>query len=159
MAGRKSKYDTEVKPYLDEINKKIREGVIEEEIAKSLNISVATLNNYKLKYPELREALSKNKGVDVLQDLVNAGIQSAKGYYKENETTIVILDENGQPSKRQKTVVKQWYPPNPTLNLFYVKNFGKDAGFMSDPLDYEMKKAKQELDEMIIKDKNGIWGD
>lgn len=156
-AGRKSKYETEVKPYLDEINKKIREGVIEEEIAKSLNISVATLNNYKLKYPELREALSKNKGVDVLQDLVNAGIQSAKGYYKENETTIVILDENGQPSKRQKTIVKTWYPPNPTLNLFYVKNFGKDAGFMSDPLDYEMKKAKQELDEAILKDKNGIW--
>ena len=159
MAGRKNKYETYVKPYLEDINKKIREGVTEKDIAKSLNISVATLNNYKSQYHELKEALSANKGKDVLKDLVNAGIQSAKGYYKENETTIVILDENGQPTKRQKTIVKTWYPPNPTLNIFYVKNFGKDEGYVSDPLEYEMKKAKQELDEAILKDKNGIWND
>ena len=29
MAGRKNKYDTNVKPYLDDINKKIRQGVTE----------------------------------------------------------------------------------------------------------------------------------
>lgn len=154
MAGRNSKYETSVKPYLEEINKKIREGVIEEEIAKSLGISVATLNNYKLKYPELKEALSRDKGKDVLQELINAGVKSAIGYYKENETTIVILDENGQPSKRQKTITKTWYPPNPSLNIFYVKNFGKDEGFVNDPLEYEMKKAKQDFDEAIAKEKN-----
>lgn len=154
MAGRNSKYETSVKPYLDDINKKIREGVIEEEIAKALGISVATLNNYKLKYPELKEALSKGKGKDILQKLINSGIEASLGYYKENETTTIILDENGNPSKKQKTITKTWYPPNPTLHKFYVLNFGKDEGLVNDPLDYELKKAKNELDEAILKSKN-----
>lgn len=148
MKGRKCKYEAAVKPYLEEINKKVREGIIEEEIAKSLGISVATLNNYKLKYPELKEALSKNKGADVLQKLINAGVESAIGYYKDEVT---ITEKDGV---KVKTMTRKWVPANGTLNMFYVKNFGKDKGFVSDPLDYEIKKAKQELDELIIKDKN-----
>ncbi|MBR3209522.1 MAG: hypothetical protein IKF82_04560 [Bacilli bacterium] len=151
-AGRKSKYEQCVKPYLDDISEKIKHGVTEEEIAKSLGISVATLNNYK-KYPEFKEALSKDKGAKVLRKLVNAGVEAAIGYYKENETTTIVLDKDGQP-KKTKVITKTWYPPNPTLNIFYVKNYGKDEGFVSDPLEFELKKAKQELEEEIAKNKN-----
>lgn len=152
--GAKTKYESLVQPYLTEINEKVRRGVTEAEIAKALGISVASLNNYRKKYPEFAEALSKNKGADVLQDLVNAGIESAKGYYKEIETTVIILDEDGKPSKRQKTIQKQWFPANPALNKFYVQNFGKEQGFTSDPLDYEFKVRKQEFDEELEKKKN-----
>lgn len=152
-AGRKSKYEDCVKPHLEEINKKVRQGVTEESIAESLGISVATLNNYKNRHPEFKESLSKGKGADVLQKLINAGVEAACGYYKENETTTIILDESGQPSKRQKTITKTWYPPNPVLNKFYALNFGKEEGIASDPLDYEMRKAKQELDEAMAKGK------
>lgn len=145
-AGAKSKYDTLVKPRLEQINQKVRQGVVEAEIAKALGISVASLNNYKKDHPELVEALSKDKGADVLQDLVNAGIEAAKGYYKENETTVVILDEEGKPTKRQKTKTKQWYPPNAILHKFYVKNFGKGDGYVEDPLEYELRKANQDFD-------------
>ncbi len=140
MAGRKSKYETSVKPYLDEINKKVREGVIEEEIAKALGISVASLNNYKNKYPELKEALSKNKGKDVLQALINAGVQSAIGYYKDE---ITITEKDGV---KTKTTTRKWVPANGSLNIFYVQNFGKEEGLVKDPLDYELKKAKAEFD-------------
>lgn len=153
-AGAKSKYETCVLPHLDEINKKVREGVTEAEIAKALGISVASLNNYKHQHPELMEALNKNKGADVLQDLINAGIEAAKGYYKENETTVVVIDEDGRPSKRQKTVQKVWYPPNPLLHKFYVLNFGKDQGLVSDPLEYELRKAKQDFDQAEAAAKN-----
>lgn len=151
MAGRKSKYDSSVKPYLEDINKKIREGVVEEEIAKSLGISVATLNNYKKKYPELKEALSKDKGKDVLQKLVNAGIEGAIGYYKD-EITIVEVD-----GQKRTTKTRKWFPANATLNIFYTKNFGKDEGITSDPLDYELKKAKAELEKEQAKKDN--WFD
>lgn len=149
MAGRKSKYENCVKPYLDDINEKVRQGIIEEEIAKSLGISVATLNNYKSKYPEFKKALSKDKGKDVLQSLINAGIESAKGYYKDEIT--IVEDSNG---KKTTTKTRKWYPANASLNQFYVKNYGKGEGFVADPLDYELKKAKQELDEAVIKEKN-----
>ena len=149
MAGRKSKYETSVLPYLEEINKKVREGVIEAEIAKSLGISVASLNTYRNKHPEFKEALSKNKGKDVLERLRNAGIQSAIGYYKD-EVTIY----QGEDGSERKVVSRKWYPPNPSLNQFYVKIYGKEEGFVSDPLDYELKKAKQALDEAVLKVKN-----
>lgn len=148
MAGRKSKYETAVKPYLDDINKKVREGVIEEEIAKALGISVATLNNYKLKYPEFKEALSKDKGKAVLQKLINAGIDHAIGYYKDEVT---ITEKDGV---KVVTKTRKWVPANGTLNIFYVKNFGKDEGFASDPLDYELKKAKADLDKAKYDDDN-----
>lgn len=153
-AGAKSKYETCVKPYLKEINEKVRQGVIEAEIAKSLGISVASLNNYKQQHEELRKALSKDKGAEVLQDLINAGIKAATGYFEENVTTTVILDENNQPTKKQRTTTRQWFPPNPVLNKFYVLNFGKDQGLVNDPLEYELRKAKQEFDQAESKAKN-----
>lgn len=143
MAGAKSKYETCVKPYLDEINRKVRQGVIEEDIAKSLNISVATLNNYKKQHPEFAEALSKDKGKDVLQKLINAGIEGATGYFKEEEvTTIILVGDDNEVAKKQKVITKKWFPPNPTLNIYYTKFYGKDEGFTTDPLKHELEKAK-----------------
>lgn len=143
MAGAKSKYETHVKPYLKEINEKVRQGVVEEEIAKALNISVATLNNYKKQYTEFAEALRKDKGKDVLQQLINAGVRSAIGYFEEEETTtVIVVGEENEVAKKQKTFTKKYYPPNPTLNIYYTKHFGKDEGFTTDPLKHDLEKAK-----------------
>ena len=152
--GAKSKYETLCQPYLAEINEKVRKGVTEAAIAKALGISVASLNNYRNKYPEFAEALSKDKGADVLQDLINAGIEAAKGSYKENEQTYYTIDEGGNPVIEKVIVSKQWQPPNPALNKFYVMNFGKEQGFSNDPLQHELKKQKQEFDEKLERAKN-----
>lgn len=152
--GAKSKYETHCLPYLKEINEKVRQGVTEAAIAKALGISVASLNNYRNQYTEFAEALSKDKGADVLQALLNAGIEAAKGSYKENEQTIYTMDEDGNPVIEKVIVNKVWQPPNPALNKFYVQNFGKEQGFCSDPLQHELKKQKQEFDEKLEKLKN-----
>lgn len=152
--GARSKYSVCVEPHLNWVKEQVRKGVNEESIAKELGISVASLNNYRNKYKEFAEALSKGKGSEELNALVNAGIEAAKGYYKDIETTVIILDEDGKPAKRQKTITKQWFPANPSLNQFYVKNFGKDQGYTSDPLEYEIKKARKEIDEAMLKAKN-----
>lgn len=154
MAGRKNKYDTNVKPYLDDINKKIRQGVTESEIAKALGISVATLNNYKSDHEELREALSKNKGADILQELVNEGIKAAKGYWVEEETTTYGRDEDGNVVVKSVTKNKRWIPANPVLHKFYALNFGKAEGLVNDPLEYDLRKAKAEFEEEQAKLKN-----
>lgn len=152
--GAKSKYETCVMPYLETIKKKVREGITEEAIAKSLGISVASLNNYRNKYPKFAEALNKDKGKDELQALINAGVEAAKGGYKENEQTIYTMDEDGNPVIEKVIVNKVWQPPNPALNKFYVMNFGKEQGFSNDPLQHELKKQKQEFDEKLEKAKN-----
>ena len=152
--GAKSKYETCVKPYLQEINKKVREGITEKAIAQSLGISVATLNNYRNRYPEFAEALSKGKGIDVLESLVNAGIEAAKGRFIENTQTVYTMDENGEPVIEKVIVNKVWQAPNPALHKFYVLNYGKEQGLVNDPLEFELKKKKQEFDEALEKKKN-----
>ena len=152
--GAKSKYDTLVKPYLTEINDKVRQGVTEEAIAKALGISVASLNNYRNKYPEFAKALCKNKGKDELEALVNAGVEAAKGCYKTNKQTIYRVDEDGNPVIEKVIENEVWQPPNPALNKFYVQNFGREQGYSNDPLQYELKKQKQEFDEKLEKLKN-----
>ena len=152
--GAKSKYEQLVKPYLETIQEKVRQGITEAEIAKALNISIASLNNYKRQHKELYEALSKNKGADVLQGLINAGIKAATGYYVDNEKVIYGRNEDGEVVVVQVIKEKTWQPPNQSLNKFYVQNYGKEQGFTADPLEYELKKAKAEFDENLEKAKN-----
>lgn len=152
--GAKSKYEQLVKPYLETIQGKVRQGITEAEIAKALNISIASLNNYKRQHKELYEALSKNKGADVLQGLINAGIKAATGYYVDNEKVIYGRNEAGEVVVVQVIKEKTWQPPNQSLNKFYVQNYGKEQGFTTDPLEYELKKAKAEFDEKLEKAKN-----
>lgn len=153
--GAKSKYALLVEPRLKEINEKVRQGVTEAAIAKALGISVASLNNYRNQHPEFAEALSKDKGADCLQDLINAGVKAAIGGYKTTtKKTVWATDENGNPVIVKVEEYEEEQPPNPALNKFYVMNFGKEQGFSNDPLQHELKKQKQEFDEKLEKAKN-----
>lgn len=147
--GRKTKYLQLVKPRLAWINEQIRNGVTEKALAEALGITEQTLNNYKKRYPEFVKALTEGKGADVLQRLKNSGIEAACGQWVEEETTIIILDENGAPAKRQKTITKKFIPPNAALNQFYTKFYGKEEGFTADPLALEFKKAKLDFDKAV----------
>ena len=152
--GRKCKYDELVAPRLAWINEQVRNGISEKAISEALGITEVTLNNYKKQYPELKEALNKNKGKDVLQRLINSGIEAACGQWVTEETIVVQLDESGAPSKRQKTTVKKYIPPNPSLNQYYTKHFGQEEGFTGDPLALEFKKAKLEFDKAVQSEKD-----
>lgn len=152
--GRKCKYDDQVKPHLKWINEQVRNGISEKAISRALKITEQTLNNYKKKYPELAEALSANKGADVLQRLINGGIDAACGQWVEEETIIIELDAEGRPKKKQKQITKKYIPPNATLNQYYTKHFGKDEGFTADPLALEFKKAKLEFDKAVQGEKD-----
>ena len=152
--GRKCLYDECVKPRLEWINEQVKDGITEKAIAQALGITEQTLNNYKKKYPEFAEALSKNKGAAVLQKLVNSGIKAACGQWVEEETTIIQLDCAGKPIKRQKQIVKKFIPPNPSLNQYYTKHFGQSEGFTGDPLALEFKKMKLEFDKAVQSEKD-----
>lgn len=153
--GARSKYETCVMPYLETIRAKVKEGVTEEAIADSLGICVASINNYKNAHPELAEALSKDKGADCLRELINAGVKAAIGGYKTTtKKTVWAKDENGEPVIVKVEEYETEQPPNPALNKFYVQNFGREQGFSNDPLQYELKKQKQEFEEKLEKAKN-----
>lgn len=156
--GRKCLYDELVKPRLEWIKEQVRNGITEKAIAEELGITEQTLANYKNKFPEFKEVISKDKGADVLKRLVNSGIESACGQWIEEETTTIILDEKtGEPIKRQKIITKKYLPPNASLNQYYTKVYGKDEGFTGDPLALAFKQAKLDFDKAVQSAKD--WTD
>ena len=75
MVGRPGKYETHVKPRLEEIEAWARNGFTQEEIAKKLGIVTSTFYDYKVQYSELGEAIKNGERADDLVE--NTAFQMA----------------------------------------------------------------------------------
>ena len=72
-----------------------RDGLIDEQIAHNMGVSVATLNNYKIKYLEILESLKKGKMV-VDFEVENALLQKA---LSGDVTAMIFWLKNRKPDK------------------------------------------------------------
>lgn len=88
---------------------------MDKEIAELLGISVATLNNYKTKYPEFLESLKRGKEV-ADSKVVESLFHRAIGY---SHPDIHISNYQGTITK---TALIKHYPPDPTSMIFWLKN-------------------------------------
>lgn len=163
--GRKSKYETHVKPRLPEIMEMCR-TMTETQIAESLGIGASTFQYYKTEFPELVECLKKGRQV-LVSELRSALIKKAKGY-DYTETKVVTEDvkwpkeiydallDAGFTAKeielarivRTEVYKKQAAPDVAALNLA-LKNYDKN-NWNNDPAGYELKKRELELKEKQI---------
>lgn len=120
MAGRKSKYESHVAPYLERITQWCRSGATEAEICKKLHVGVSTLQVYKGQFPALLEALRVSK--DVADDNVEASLYNRAIGMEVKETTVhVFADSDNKTRKYQKTVTKQ-LPPETSAAFIWLKN-------------------------------------
>ena len=108
---------TKYKPEFAEQAKKICEtfGAIDEEVASFLGVSVATLYNWKLKYPEFLEALKVGKQPS--NERVTDSLYRLATGFTYPDTDIRVI--NG---KIVKTTVMRYQPPNVTAVIFHKKN-------------------------------------
>ena len=89
--GRKSRYETHVKPFLGEISKWY-EDLTEEEIAtKKLGVAVSTFEKYKKEHPELKQALLEGRQ-NLVIDLKASLKRKAKGFYYTETKTVKVHD-------------------------------------------------------------------
>ena len=97
-----------------------RDGLTDEQICHNIGIHVATLCDWKNRFPQLDEALKRGKApVDV--QVENALLKSALGF--EYEETITEIEElPGGKQKKQIRKVKKYAPPNSTAQIFWLKN-------------------------------------
>ncbi len=105
-----------------------RDGATDEDIAKNIGIAPATLYEWKKRFPEISEALKKNKE---LADIVieNELYESCKGrtvtIKKPIKVKKVRVTEKGE---RFETEVIEYadeevhIPPNTTAQIFWLKN-------------------------------------
>ena len=93
-----------------------RDGLTDEQIAKNIGISRASLYEWKKKKVDIFDALKKGKEV-IDFEVENALLKRALGYEYEEETY-----ENGILTKK----VKKQVPPDTTAQIFWLKNRKKE---------------------------------
>lgn len=115
----KSKYETEVKPRLVEIEAWKRDGLTDEQIFKNLGISRDTFYKYKEKYSDFSEAIKKGKEVADIE-VENALFKRAIGY-KYKEVIKEVKEIDGKKSTYVKEVIKEM-PGDVGAQIFWLKN-------------------------------------
>ena len=115
----KSKYETDVKPRLIEIEAWKRDGLTDEQIFKNLGISRDTFYKYKEKYSDFSEAIKKGKEVADIE-VENALFKRAIGY-KYKEVIKEVKEIDGKKSTYVKEVIKEM-PGDVGAQIFWLKN-------------------------------------
>lgn len=148
--GRKNKYETHVQPRLEEI-KLWYETLTEAQIAKKLGVSVASFENYKLKYSELTDCLQSGREL-LIEELKESLKRKAKGFHY-TEKKKIIRDVNGQ-----RTQVIEEYdrysPPDTGAIHLLLKNLD-DSWRNDDKATMDLKREKLELEKS--KAENETW--
>lgn len=115
----KSKYETDVKPRLIEIEAWKRDGLTNEQIMKNLGIGRDSFYRYKDKYSEFSDALKKGKEVADIE-VENALFKRAIGY-KYKEVIKEVKEIDGKKTTYIKEVVKEM-PGDVGAQIFWLKN-------------------------------------
>lgn len=119
-AGRKSKYDEYVKPYLNQITEWARSGATEKEICDALGIVQSTFYEYKKQYSELSNALRTGRQTVILN--VKAALyKKAIGFEYEEKRGIKKGDKVVSTE-----IYKKYSPPDSTAAAMLLRNYEEE---------------------------------
>ena len=144
--GRKSLYDTHIKPFFEQIDKMLNDGASEEQVAKALDVSYSSFNNYKKQYPELAELCNKPR-TNLVDDLRSALVKRALGFKYEEKRQYITEDEDGNKRKHTEIITKEALPD--TTAIFGALNL-YDENYVKDKKAHELKEQELELRKMAL---------
>lgn len=154
--GRKGKYHEWItEEGLTKLEGWARDGLTDEQIAHNIGINVATIYEWKKRFPEINNALKKGKEVVDIQ-VENALLKRALGY--EYEETKVIVETDG---KKRVERVKKHVLPDVTAQIFWLKNRRPDKWRDKHEIDYSdriQQNIQSYVDALndVVKD---VWND
>ena len=149
--GRKSLYESHIKPYLEKIDLWLNDGADEKQVAENLGIAYSTWNVYKTKYPELKDLCDKPRA-SLVDGLKGALVKKALGFTHTNTRALKVKDiiyEDGKKVRETEKVIyyddDTYFPPDTTAIFGALKIYDKDK------LDYDIQAQsidlkKQELE-------------
>lgn len=148
--GRKSVYDTKIKPRFDDILKWLRNGATEQQVYQNLGISHKAFYKYKTEKSEFSELLKKGKE-SLVEQLRGALIKKALGF-EYTETKRFTKIENGKQVQTIEETKKQSLPDVAAANLL-LKNYDKD-NWSNDPRNDDLKREELELKKKLFEKEN-----
>lgn len=151
-AGRPSKYETHIKPHLDQIKKWVEQGATEKQIAQQLGVAYSSFCLYKNKFPELSETLKEKDMTHLVEELRGALVKKAIGFeYKEKKEYVKFDPETGEPIKYIEVTTKQSLPD--TTAIFGALNI-YDPEYVRDKKNHELREKDYELRKAIAEANN-----
>ena len=144
--GRKSAYETTIKPRFNEISEWLRNGATEKQVYENLGIGKDAFYKYKREMPEFNELIKKGRETLVKQ-LRGALVKKAFGFQYVETKKIKYTDENGEQKERVEETTKTALPDVAALNLC-LKNYDSEE-WANDPQLLAIKK-----EELKIKQEN-----
>lgn len=147
--GRPSKYNTHIKPYLNEIKEWKKNGATDEQICKSLGVSMSVFYDAKAKYSEFSD-IFKISRESLKQELIGELIRLAK---KHTLTTKkVYTKKEGENSVTYTEITEKEVDASVTAINLWMKN--NDENWADDPKSIELRKQELELKKMIAEANN-----
>ena len=148
--GRKSVYDTKIKPRFDDILKWLRNGATEKQVYENLGISQEAFYKYKREKTEFTELLKKGQE-SLVEQLRGALIKKALGFeYKESKR--ITKYEDGNEIIQTEEYTKQSLPDVAAANLL-LKNYDKE-NWSNDPRSDDFKREELEMKKKIFDKEN-----
>lgn len=143
--ARPNKYESHVKPYLNDIKDALERGVEENAIAKSLGVSISSWCEYKNKFAEFAEVFKKKDVSGILERLDGALMKIATGYEYTEKKQYIKADEDGEKVTYTEITTKH-QPPNATAIFGAYNRF--DPNYVKDKAYYKLKMQELELKRM-----------
>ena len=150
-AGRKSVYDTHIKPHLDKIREWRKVGGTVEHMCEILGVSEATFYKHLKEKAEFQDAYKKGT-VEFVMDLrgelaklaTKHTLETVKVYKKKDE-------ETGAVTEYQEKTVREVDADVAAINLL-LKNLDRE-NWANDPQNLDIKKQELELRKMLAEAK------
>lgn len=147
--GRKSRYDSEVKPHIAEIRKAVESGATVAEIAEAFGIGLSTLHRYMAEKQELRDAFSRGRK-KIIFDIKGALLKKALGYEYQEKKQYMKKDEDGEKVTYTEFTTRH-QPPSETAAAMLLRNYDPEW-LDKDNISTELRKQEIELKKAIAKD-------
>ena len=93
-----------------------RDGLTEKQIAHNMGVGYSTMREWKKRFPELTQTLSKGKEV-VDREVENALFKRALGYWVTETETTTFSDGTTKTTEKRRHIV-----PDTTAQIFWLKN-------------------------------------
>lgn len=149
--ARPSKYDSEIKPHIDDVRKAVESGATDKEIADALNISLSTLYKYKKEKAEFSKAFARGREKIVIE-IKAALLKKALGYEYTEEKSVAKYDKDGESVVMVETY-KKHQPASETAAAMLLRNYDPEYRD-NDNVAARLKQQEQDLKKAIAKATN-----
>jgi AcrR family transcriptional regulator len=149
--GRKSIYETDIKPHIEKIKKAAQAGATLEEIAAGLGIAKSTLCKYIAEKTELKDAFARGRA-EVVFEIKAALLKKALGYEYQEKKQYIKKDDDGE-SITYTEITTRHQPPSETAGAMLLRNYD-DEWLDRDSVSTRLKQQELELKKAIAEANN-----